>query len=59
MIAMGMYTGQPADTTLYGQITYIADLATYRDQIVALPEPVGGFSAGAVLVVTLRRRRRV
>jgi hypothetical protein len=57
MIAIGLYTNQPASTTLYGQPTYIADLPTYRDEIEELPEPVGGFGAGAALVVTLRRRR--
>jgi hypothetical protein len=58
MIAIGAYTNQPASTTLYGQPTYSADLPTYRDEIVALPEPVGGLWAGTALVVTLRRRRR-
>lgn len=40
--AIQEYVGQPAQTSLYGQITYAADLTVYRDEIldiVALPEP--------------------
>lgn len=61
MIAVGVYDGQPADTSLYGQLTYAADLSVYRDQIldvIAMPEPSGGFFAGGALLSALSRRRR-
>lgn len=55
------YGGQPAETSLYGQITYAADLAIYRDEILevtAVPEPTGGLPAGMALLATLGRRAR-
>jgi hypothetical protein len=63
MIAVGLYPNQSdpqvgcSECSLYGQVTYMADLSVYRDEIVSLPEPVGGLFAGAALVVMLRRRR--
>jgi hypothetical protein len=60
MIAVGEYEGQPAETSLYGQLTYAADLSVYRDQIldvIAMPEPSGGLLPGGALVVALARRR--
>jgi len=61
VIAISLYGGQPAETSLYGQITYAADLSVYRDEILdvmALPEPDGGLFAGIALVAVLARRRR-
>lgn len=39
MLAVAEYDGQPADLALYGNLTYAADLAAYRDQIIALTRP--------------------
>jgi hypothetical protein len=42
MIAVGpgsVEDGQPADTALYGNVTFAADLSQYRDQIVAITRP--------------------
>jgi hypothetical protein len=58
--AIGIYTGQPTGTSLYGQRTYSADLSYYRDEIldvVGLPEPTGGVPAGVMLIFALQRRR--
>jgi len=58
--AIGIYTNQPANTSLYQQLTYAADLSSYRDEIldvVGLPEPTGGLPAGVMLILALRRRR--
>jgi hypothetical protein len=61
IIGIVQYSGQPANTTFFGQRTYCADLAYYRPQIenaVALPEPVCGFAPAAALLAALARRRR-
>jgi len=39
MLAIGTYEDQPAETALYGNLTYAADLAIYRDQIIAIARP--------------------
>jgi hypothetical protein len=55
------YTGQPDETALYGNLTFSADLSSYRDQILdvmALPEPSIGLLPGVALVAALVRRRR-
>jgi hypothetical protein len=39
MFAIGEYANQPAELALYGNLTYAADLAPYRDQIIALTRP--------------------
>ncbi len=40
MLTVGTYSGQPASTSVFGDETYMADLATYRDQIIqTIPEP--------------------
>jgi len=62
--AIGVFSNQPAQTALYGNLTYAADLSYYYDQIadtVALPEPAGGpaLLSGALLLAALRRRRGV
>src|SRR5262245_7528242 len=45
---------QPAQTALYGNGTYAADLSVYRDEIVAtMPEPDGALFAGIALLAFL------
>lgn len=42
MVAIATLSGQPADTAVYGDVTYSADLSFYRSQIVSItsvPEP--------------------
>jgi hypothetical protein len=59
LIGIGTFQGQPAETALYMNDTYAADLSIYRDEIVAtMPEPGGGVAAGAALVAALPRARR-
>lgn len=54
LIGIGTFLNQPAETSLYGNETYAADLSIYRDEIVeTMPEPVGGLWAGAALVAAL------
>lgn len=58
MLAVNGLNGQPADTSVYGNETFSADIATYRTQILnIIPEP-----ATAMLLVigagALLRRRR-
>jgi len=62
MLATGAYSGQPANTAVFGNITYIADLSTYRTQIVqVVPEPGSVWLAIAGLATAglagMRRRR--
>jgi hypothetical protein len=58
VIGIVQYPGQPAGTTIHGQLTYYADLSYYREEILGvMPEPSGGFWVGAALVDALRRRR--
>jgi hypothetical protein len=61
IIGIGQYSGQPVNTSFFGNRTYYADLAYYRTQIVdaiELPEPRGAGAAGVVLLALLARRRR-
>lgn len=42
MLTVGTYSNQPGSTAVFGNLTYIANLGTYADQIngiVAIPEP--------------------
>ncbi len=39
LIAVGSYTGQPPGTALYGNTTWAADLALYRDQLIEITRP--------------------
>ncbi len=41
LFAQELHPGQPAETTIYGNLTFAADLATYRDQIVAVASSPG------------------
>ncbi|HEV2292542.1 MAG TPA: trypsin-like peptidase domain-containing protein [Tepidisphaeraceae bacterium] len=59
MHAIGPFEDQPANTSIFGNVTYAADLSYYRSQIVAyVPEPSSAlFIAGMCAVIALRRRR--
>jgi len=60
LLGLATFMGQPAETALYENYTFAADLSVYHDEIVAtLPEPAGGLWAGAALLAALARRRRV
>jgi hypothetical protein len=39
MFTVSNWTGQPRKTTFYGDLTYSADLAEYRDQIISIIRP--------------------
>lgn len=60
MLAIGNSTGQPAGTAVFGNQTFIADIATYRGQIVSIvPEPSTAMLVGiGVLGIAVRRHRR-
>jgi hypothetical protein len=61
IIGIVQYSGQPANTSFFGQRTYYADLSYYRPQLanaVALPEPRGEFVLGVGLVALLAASRR-
>lgn len=61
LYAISIFSGQPNESSLYGQATYAADLSIYRDQIEtwkALPEPRGGLGLGVVLLAGLAAGRR-
>ncbi len=62
--ATGTFSGQPSNTSVFGNLAFSADLAFYRDEILsvtAVPEPkligfVGGF--GCLLFCVYRQARR-
>jgi hypothetical protein len=58
--AIGTFPNQPANTVIFNQATYIADLSQYRNQIAlrvnVIPEP--SVLAGLVPVAALLARRR-
>lgn len=63
LFAIGGYINQPSNTALYGNPTYAADIAVYRDSIldiISVPEPGGGLLAGLALlrVLVFRSARR-
>jgi hypothetical protein len=61
LFAIAGFSGQPPETALYGNATYAADLAFYRDDIldvIELPEPGGSLPFGVLLVARLARTRR-
>ncbi len=39
MIAIGGFGCQPAETTLYGNVTWAADLSVYRSQLISMTRP--------------------
>lgn len=58
MLTVAGFTGQPAETSVFGNLTYMADLSTYADQInsvTAIPEPsvlvLGLAGSGAVFCI--------
>lgn len=58
MHAIGTLAGQPAETAIFGNVTYAADLASYRSQIVAyVPEPSSAALLGVALCALAARRR--
>ncbi|MGB7156724.1 MAG: trypsin-like serine protease [Tepidisphaeraceae bacterium] len=59
MHAIDMLEGQPGSTAIFGNPTFAADIASYREQIIAyIPEPSAAMLlAGACAVTTMRRRR--
>ena len=60
MSAIGTVTGQPSNTSVFGNVTYAADLSVYRNDIVALiPEPSHGASWMGVAAVSLLLVRRL
>ncbi len=61
MLTIDEAPGQPLASAVYGNATYMADLAPYRDQITALmaiPEPAGVFLAGLGVLCVYSRLRR-
>jgi hypothetical protein len=56
MLAVSSLDGQPAETAVFGNQTFIADIASYRSQIVSIvPEPSTGVLAGlGVLALAAR-----
>lgn len=60
-IAANGLNGQPLETAVFGDQSFIADIATYRGEILAtIPEPttMSILAAGAVLAGMTRRRSR-
>lgn len=59
MVTVGTYSGQPAETAIYGDTTYSIDIATYRSLILStVPEPSSlALLATASLLLLLRKRR--
>ena len=59
MLAVGQLNGQPAETAVFGNQTFIADVATYRNEIVSIvPEPSTAMLAALGVVALASRRRR-
>jgi hypothetical protein len=62
MDLVGTYSGQPANTAVFGNVTYSIDIATYQEQIIAVtgvPEPsvwMLSLTGLGVLIATTRRR---
>jgi hypothetical protein len=54
LLGIATYQNQPAQTALYGDYTFAADLSVYRNQIVqTMPEPAGGLRPGIALLAAL------
>lgn len=58
MLTTAAYSGQPSGTSVYGDETYSANVATYRSQITSIiPEPSSALLALAGAGLLARRRR--
>lgn len=59
MVTVGNFSGQPANTSVYGDLTYSVNIAYYRNQILAaIPEPASlTLVATGLLIFTLAARR--
>lgn len=59
MVAAAGYNGQPANTAVFGNVTYVADLSYYRPQILAVvPEPSSIVLAALGIAAACLARRR-
>lgn len=59
MLAVAGYSGQPANTAVFGNVTYVADLSYYRPQILAVvPEPSSIVLAALGIAAACLARRR-
>ncbi|MEY4489763.1 MAG: hypothetical protein RIQ79_2271 [Verrucomicrobiota bacterium] len=67
MLAIGSYDNQPGGTAVFGNVTYLADLSSYRDNIfttlplpTVIPEPASytALAGVGVLLLALKRRKR-
>lgn len=61
MLTIDEYAGQPLESAVFGNTTFMADLAPYHDQIVgimAIPEPSGIFVMGLGALLIARRFHR-
>lgn len=60
MMTVGTYNSQPANTAVFGDVTYVADLTAYRDQInQVIPEPTTAvLLAGVGIVFGVIKRLR-
>ena len=59
MLAVAGYSGQPANTAVFGNVTYVADLSYYRPQILAVvPEPSSLVLAALGIAAACLARRR-
>lgn len=57
--AKSAFSGQPAETAIFGNLTNMVDLSAYRSQIVAaIPEPSAMLLVGSTFAWGLLRRRR-
>jgi len=58
--AIGTFINQPADTVVIGQLTYVADLSQYRNQLLlrtnVIPEPASAMALLPALALLARRR---
>ena len=58
MLTVGNLDGQPIETAVFGDQTFIADLSQYRSQIlVVIPEPSSALLLLAGTLLLNRRRR--
>ena len=54
-----LYSGQPANTAVFGNLSDMADISVYRSQILAvIPEPAATMVLSSVVLLVLSRRAR-